>query len=95
MYNIEHTDTFGGEANYSWVRRYRFAGSEKQAIRAAKSAVGWTGAKCYREYLGGYGYAFRRPGVCQVLFVTWADSGDDFYGAPIIGKDGHPVESAD
>lgn len=22
-YNVEYTDTFGGEANYSWVQRYR------------------------------------------------------------------------
>ena len=24
-YKIEITDTFGGEANYSWVRRYEIA----------------------------------------------------------------------
>ena len=22
MYDVEYTDTFGGEANYGWVRRY-------------------------------------------------------------------------
>jgi hypothetical protein len=22
MYQVEHTDTFGGEANYCWCRRY-------------------------------------------------------------------------
>jgi hypothetical protein len=28
MYNVELTDTFGGEANYSWVRRAKVASPE-------------------------------------------------------------------
>lgn len=91
-YHIEHTDTFGGEANYCWVNRFTFNGTEKQAIKAAKAAIGWTGAKCKRSNLGGYGWEYRIPGVCQVLFVTWADEAAPVFGKT-IGVDGHPIEA--
>lgn len=37
MYQVEHTDTFGTEANYSWVNRYVIAdipndGSDFKAV---------------------------------------------------------------
>lgn len=41
-YAYEITDTFGGEANYCWVRRGTVkARSWMGAIRAAKRAVDW------------------------------------------------------
>lgn len=41
MYYVELTDTFGGEANYSWVRRSTIeANSLKQAITIFKKEQG-------------------------------------------------------
>ncbi len=44
---VEVTDTFGGEANYGWVRRYELdvidASSGFSVVRRAKREIGWTG----------------------------------------------------
>lgn len=43
-FNIEVTDTYGGEANYSWVRRFTFvASSVRGAIQmlAKEYGAGW------------------------------------------------------
>jgi hypothetical protein len=51
VYEVEETDTFGGEANYCWVRRYsvrvHLDTSRAQRIRAIKAALGWTGERCH------------------------------------------------
>lgn len=51
--NIELTDTFGGEANYSWVKRetYEFdkQPSRYKLIRLAKKFAGLTGMFCEVE----------------------------------------------
>lgn len=69
------TDTFGGEANFSWVRRCAFttpAGASQRAVmRAAKAAAGMTGAAGTTERDGGDGYIFRPRGACVVMFVEW------------------------
>lgn len=42
-YRVEYTDTFGGEANYSWVRRATIeATSPRSAITKAKAEFGIT-----------------------------------------------------
>lgn len=41
-YFVEVTDTFGGEANYAWARRYRVRSkSMRGAIRAVSRHHGW------------------------------------------------------
>jgi hypothetical protein len=56
--NIEVTDTFGGEANYSWVNRktYEFdensAPSRQGIVRLAKKFMGMTGDPCLTEFGG-------------------------------------------
>ena len=74
MYNIEITDTFGGEANYCWVKRGKTrATSRRGIIKAVKELAGWD----YRVKVVDAGGDFWeiRPvdtsGVCQVAFVTW------------------------
>ena len=70
---IEHTDTYGGESNYSWVSRY-----EKQiadctplkAVRAAKSATGLNGIPARVEHYGDMIAIYPR-GICQVVFITF------------------------
>ena len=55
-YTIEYTDTYGGEANYSWVRRESFEveGSVPQhmVVRKLKQMIGLQGVNCKRETLG-------------------------------------------
>jgi len=72
-WQAEYTDTFGGEANYCWVRRAEFQlpsnASQAAIMRAAKAALSLTGAKG-RTHNMGEGYEFRPSGSCTVLFVT-------------------------
>ena len=75
MPHIEVTDTFGGEANYCWVKRGTTrAQSRRGIIRAVKDLAGWTDwCRVKVEDLGDM--MIVRPtttsGVNQVAFVTW------------------------
>lgn len=78
MYKIEVTDTFGGEANYCWVRRGTTrAKSRRGKIEAAKRLAGWEGW-CRVKVTGDYGDMMEirsvdTSGVCQVAFITWGE----------------------
>ena len=71
---IEVTDTFGHEANYSWVRRYELelpdALSRYALSRRVKQAVGWTGKRCVTADYGDM-LELRPQGECVVCFVTF------------------------
>ena len=44
--SVEYTDLFGGDANYSWVKRFDFDATnmtDLQIIRRAKSKLGISG----------------------------------------------------
>lgn len=76
MYNIEVTDTFGGEANYAWgYQRVLDAPatlSQRALVRRVKALIGWTGARCdvtdYGDMLD-----IRPRGTCIVCFVTYGE----------------------
>ena len=55
-FNAELTDTFGGEANYSWVRRATFeapaGATDTQLVRMGKKALQITGTPCKRSTYG-------------------------------------------
>ena len=72
-YEIEFTDTFGGEPNYSWVRRAKFHAPENAGrpllIRRAKRALGLTGRHIASDY--GDVIELRFPGACVVAFISW------------------------
>jgi hypothetical protein len=71
-YRYELTDTFGGEANYSWVRRgLTYARTIEQATRHAKAALGLNGHRCRHEAFGDT-VALHPAHTCTVLFVTEA-----------------------
>jgi hypothetical protein len=73
-YQIEYTDTFAGESNYSWVQRYTIqAKNDRAAIRAAKAAVGLTGVRCSKTDFGDQ-IDLRPNGICTVLFITQGES---------------------
>jgi hypothetical protein len=75
-YSIELTDTFGGEANYAWVKRATIDHPETKSImalrRAAKRAVGLTNVRGAWCDIGDT-MEFRPHGDCIVLFVTLED----------------------
>ena len=72
--NIERTDTFGGEANYSWVERHSVtmpdSASDLAIIRKAKELCGYSGLRG-RVYNYGDMIEFRPYRLCQVMFVTF------------------------
>ena len=71
---VTQTDTFNGEANYSWANRYEFAinsgASQRNIVRKAKLLAGMTGVKAdtydYSESL-----AIKPRGYNQVIFVDF------------------------
>jgi hypothetical protein len=72
MIRFEHTDTFCGESNYSWVRRGRYKGTNEESnlslVRAAKKFAGFTGIKC-RVIPCGDGLAIYPSDRCEVCFI--------------------------
>ena len=65
---VEMTDTFGGEANYSWVNRFIVsASSERGAIGKVTRKTGYRarGVGCDR---------YDVPGACICYFVEWIDA---------------------
>lgn len=72
VWEVEYTDTFGGQANYSWVDRQTVEFRENEADRATarrlKAAVGLNGVRG-RSYWHGDEYEFRPYGSCTVMFA--------------------------
>ena len=69
---IEHTDTFGGEANYSWVQRAEITVpdglSDLAIVRRAKREIGYTNCRCNRSELGET-IVLDPVGVCARIFI--------------------------
>lgn len=74
---VEYTDTYGGEANYCWVRRIEIClpenASQLKIMRHAKAKMGLTGVKG-RTFNYGDTYEFRPHGMATVMFVTWVEA---------------------
>ena len=68
FYFIEVTDTFGGQANYSWVEKYCIEATDVTAVRRAKREIGWNGVRCDRYDCGDY-IELRPRGMAQVAFI--------------------------
>ena len=71
---VTQTDTFGGEANYSWANRYEFAinseASQRNIVRKAKFLTGMTGVKS-DTYDYGDSLTIKPRGYHQVIFVDF------------------------
>jgi hypothetical protein len=70
-FTVEYTDTFGGEANYCWVKRVEFTlevYTKRKAIRKAKALVGLTGVRGRTEDYGDM-LKFTPYKSCTVMFV--------------------------
>jgi hypothetical protein len=79
-WDVEYTDTFGGESNYSWVKRCKVSVSPKARkgllMRRAKAALGLSGLRG-RTYHNSDFAEFRPYGIATVVFCHWSESGDD------------------
>ena len=75
-FDAELTDTYGGEANYSWVRRASFQAprdaSDTTLVRMGKAALQMTGQRCTRST---YGDTIQLDvvGACMRAFITYRD----------------------
>ena len=72
-FNVEYTDTFGGEANYSWVRKETLTvktDSQRAIVRAAKAFCGFTGMPARVESYGDM-ISIKPYNLCQMAFVTF------------------------
>jgi hypothetical protein len=70
-FNIEITDTFGGEANYSWVRRYTYKAKSFQGAivkLAREHGKGWTKQIECGDYC-----QYKLANACITAFVTIQD----------------------
>ena len=71
---VEYTDTFGGEANYSWVKRTTLSlpynASRRSVMYHAKKAMGLTGVRGDTTDTGDT-IGFRPYNSCTVLYVTF------------------------
>ena len=72
-WRAEYTDTFGGEANYDWVKRVEFelpeSASGLAAVRKAKALLGLENVSCKREKMGET-ITLRPYGSCTIVFIT-------------------------
>lgn len=73
---VEVTDTFNGEANYAWLKRYEMEVpatlSNYAIVRRAKRHIGWSGKRT--STVGYADYIELRPyGECTVCFITWSN----------------------
>jgi hypothetical protein len=88
FWEVEVTDTFAGEANYCWARRYELPParntSDRALIRQAKKIAGYTGVPG-RTTSYGDSLEWRPYGVCHVMFITWRERLPE--AAPIAGEE--------
>lgn len=75
LWHVEMTDTFAGEANYSWVRRATLRipadASAREVVRRVKAWADLTGTRGETTQTGD-GYVIRPRGACVVVFATYA-----------------------
>ena len=72
-FEIEVTDTFGGEANYAWVRRAAVElparVTNRALIKATRQLAGWPVTVRVTVSPRGDGWEVRPTGLNQVAFV--------------------------
>ena len=72
-WDIEVTDTFGGEANYAWVYRYAIRTpddiSDLALVRRIKSVAGYSGIRGRATVMGDF-VEIRFPSRCIVIFAN-------------------------
>lgn len=74
IYNVEVTDTFGGEANYCWVKRASFEApadaSDAMLIRRAHKLTGYSGARYRKDSFNGDTIRLDYYRMCVCCFIV-------------------------
>ena len=70
---VEITDTFGGEANYSWVDRLEIAYSNQSMRSILKTVRNHFGITCKLNKKEDYGdmIKYKFANACICMFITW------------------------
>jgi hypothetical protein len=77
LYFAEITDTYGGESNYTWVRRYLVkAASIRGAVQKLSRETGHSFTKKYGDSEGA---RYDAKGACICAFVKLNDSEKLYY----------------
>lgn len=77
-YLIEYTDTFGGQANYTWVQRFSVeANSLRQAVTKFKREVFYSPLPKHKT--SDYGDTLRIDIGCTCAFIKVFDEYDNQY----------------
>ena len=70
---FEYTDTFGGEANYAWVKRGEIEVpwdiSDLALVRRVKKELGLESVRCKRETWGDT-IVLKPVGTCTIIFIN-------------------------
>jgi hypothetical protein len=78
IFFVEVTDTYGGEANYSWVHRFKVhANTARGAIRKVRQSMSLPSAKCDSNYGDMIRYNFRNTAICA--FVSGYENQAEVY----------------
>jgi hypothetical protein len=73
-YLIEITDTYGGEANYRWIKRFMVsANSMRGAVQKLARSKGGGWKKAYGDHDSA---RYNLSGNCVCMFVTWIDAAE-------------------
>jgi hypothetical protein len=73
FYFVEMTDTFGGDANYSWVHRFKVrASSPRGAILKAARETGYSG-RIRKAWDSGDSSRHDVTGAAICFFTQWFD----------------------
>jgi hypothetical protein len=72
QFQIKITDTFGGKANYCWVKRYTVqASTPRGALRIAARDFG---GEWRRDFNQGDTVRYNMKGACICAFVTYLEN---------------------
>lgn len=77
-YAIEVTDTFGGESNYTWVKRKTVPDCTKRELfKHLRELAGWPTTIRLTTTAYGDGYEIRPSGLLQIAFINYVETPPD------------------
>jgi hypothetical protein len=83
VYFVELTDTFGGEANYSWARRYKIRASSLRGVAQIMSRLTGLHWKQVERYWDSARYDSRSGLTCYFVDI-WDDNNHSHYNCDVI-----------
>lgn len=79
LYFVEVTDTYGGESNYTWVRRFKVhANTERGAMRKVSHVMGFVGG-VKKDYDSGDMQRWDWRNACICAFVEGYEAQAEHY----------------